>query len=58
MSTINRILKQEDKIMAFKSKSQMSACFAKNDPKWDCKKWAKETPNIKALPKKVAKKKK
>jgi len=25
--------------MPFKSKEQMKACFAKNDPKWDCKEW-------------------
>ncbi len=28
----------------------MRACFAKKDPKWDCHKWAHETPNIKKLP--------
>lgn len=29
--------------MPFKSKSQRRACYAKNDPKWDCAKWEKET---------------
>jgi hypothetical protein len=36
--------------MPFKSKSQLRKCFAANDPNWDCKKWAHETPNIKGLP--------
>lgn len=40
--------------MPFTSKSQMKKCFAmkrRGQAKgWDCKKWAKETPNIKNLP--------
>lgn len=43
--------------MPFKSKAQVKACYAAKDPKWDCKKWAKETPNMKSLPAKVKKKK-
>ena len=43
--------------MPFKSKQQVKACYAKKDPKWDCKKWSKETPSIKALPTRVKKKK-
>ena len=46
----------------FKSKSQIKACFAKKAKGqakgWDCDKWAKETPSIKSLPKKVSKNKK
>lgn len=41
--------------MPFRSKSQVSACFAQNSPDWDCHKWAKETKNIKNLPKKLKK---
>ena len=37
--------------MPFKSKDQVKACFAKDDPKWDCKKWSNETSSIKKLPK-------
>ena len=44
--------------MPFKSKSQMKACFAKKDPKWPCKEWVKETPNVKQLPEKLKQKKK
>ena len=40
--------------MPFKSKAQQGFMFA-NMPK-TAKKWAKETPNTKSLPKKVAKK--
>ena len=40
--------------MPFKSKAQQGYMFAKM-PK-TAKRWAKETPNIKALPKRVAKK--
>ena len=35
--------------MPFKSKSQLKACFAKGDPKWNCAKWAKETKSINDL---------
>lgn len=42
--------------MPFKSKAQVRACYAKNDPNWDCSKWAKKTKSIKSLPKKVKKK--
>ena len=41
--------------MPFKSKAQMKACFAKDDPKWDCKKWGKETPHKDKLPEKADK---
>jgi hypothetical protein len=51
-------LKEEEKeeicLMPFKSKAQQGFMFA-NMPK-TAKKWAKETPNMKSLPKKVAKK--
>lgn len=40
--------------MPFKSKAQQKWMFA-NDPKM-AKKWAKHTPNIKALPEKAKKK--
>ena len=43
--------------MPFKSKAQAKACYAKADPKWDCKSWAAETPSMKALPKKAPAKK-
>jgi len=42
--------------MPFASKSQMRACFAKDDPNWDCHQWAHETPNRKNLPDHVKKK--
>jgi hypothetical protein len=42
--------------MPFKSKAQQGFMFA-NMPK-TAKKWAKETPNMKSLPKMVAKKSK
>lgn len=29
--------------MPFESKAQMRACYAKQDPRWDCKKWYKDT---------------
>lgn len=35
--------------MPFVSEAQRRACYAKNDPRWDCKKWEKETK--KSLPK-------
>jgi len=41
--------------MPFRSKSQVRACFAKNDPKWDCHKFAHETDDIKKLPEKKKK---
>ena len=44
--------------MPFENKSQLRACFAKKDPKWDCHKWAHETPNLKDIPNKPKKKKK
>lgn len=37
--------------MPFKSKAQMRACYAKDDPDWDCEKWESHTPNKKSLPK-------
>lgn len=39
--------------MPFLSRSQVRACFAKNDPKWDCHEMARETKNIKKLPEAV-----
>ena len=41
--------------MPFLSQNQRKACFAKNDPNWDCHQWAKETKNMKKLPKKLKK---
>ena len=43
--------------MPFKSQAQRKACYAMKSPKWDCKKWEKETPKSKPLPKKLPKKK-
>ena len=44
--------------MPFKSSNQLKACFASNGfgGRISCRKWAKETKNIKGLPKKVKKK--
>jgi hypothetical protein len=43
--------------MPFKSKAQMRKCFALQGKgkggKWDCKKWAHETPSVEKLPEKV-----
>lgn len=40
--------------MPFQSSSQLKACFAKESAgtagSWDCRKWARETPDIKGLP--------
>lgn len=36
--------------MPFVNKRQVRACFAQNNPKWDCHKWAKKTKSIKKLP--------
>ncbi len=48
--------------MPFKSQAQMKKFFAMEArgeiPKGTSRKWADETPNMKALPKKVSKKKK
>lgn len=30
--------------MPFQSRAQWRQCFAMNDPRWDCRKWADETP--------------
>ena len=30
--------------MPFKSKAQQRACYAKQDPKWNCDEWQAETP--------------
>lgn len=43
--------------MPFKSKSQVRACFAANDPNWDCHEWAHATPSIKKLPDRKPKRK-
>jgi hypothetical protein len=37
--------------MPFQSKAQARACFAKNDPDWNCEEWADKT-NFKKLPEK------
>lgn len=42
--------------MPFKSKAQRRACYAKNDPNWDCEEWEEETPDNKRLPEKKKKK--
>jgi len=42
--------------MPFRSLSQIRACYAKNDPNWDCHEFARETKNIKKLPEKVSEK--
>ena len=36
--------------MPFKSKKQMKYCFFLNSTDWDCKKWLKETEDVKSLP--------
>ena len=41
--------------MPFLSRSQARACFAKNDPDWNCKEWAGKTKSIKKLPERVKK---
>lgn len=41
--------------MPFRSKSQLRACWAKNDPNWDCHEWAKKTKSTKKLPEAVKK---
>jgi hypothetical protein len=38
--------------MPFQSRSQLRTCFSKNDPRWNCKEWLKETPSICRLPEK------
>jgi hypothetical protein len=30
--------------MPFKNRDQQKACYAKNDPNWDCDAWSKITP--------------
>ena len=42
--------------MPFKSEAQRRACYAANDPNWDCKEYERHTPKGK-LPKRVCKKK-
>lgn len=44
--------------MPFRSRAQMRACFARNDPAWDCREWLSETPNPGRLPEKVSRKQK
>ena len=44
--------------MPFKSKAQWRACFAADDPNWDCSEMAHSTPSYKELPKKKKKEKK
>lgn len=39
--------------MPFKNQRQRRACYAKDDPDWNCKKWEEETPED--LPEAVAK---
>lgn len=36
--------------MPFKSKSQLQACYKRNDVRWDCDKWLKHTPSVCCLP--------
>jgi hypothetical protein len=36
--------------MPFKSKSQISVCYSKNDPRWNCRKWLDITPSVCCLP--------
>ena len=36
--------------MPFRSKSQLAACYKRNDKKWNCDKWLKETPSVCCLP--------
>jgi len=38
----------------FRSKAQIRACFAKNDPNWDCHEFYRETKNPKKLPEKIS----
>jgi len=40
--------------MPFKSKAQRRACYARNDPNWDCGEWESHTKN-KRLPERVTK---
>ena len=42
--------------MPFVSKSQAAACYAKNDPNWDCSEWAAKT-DFSKLPKRKRKRK-
>lgn len=41
--------------MPFESKSQLRTCYGKNDPRWDCDKWLKETKSVCSLPEKKKK---
>lgn len=41
--------------MPFKSKAQQRACYAKDDPRWDCQEWGAATK--KELPERVPAKK-
>ena len=57
--SVKKLAKPNDIIkvdLTFKSKAQMQACYAQNNPKWDCQKWSKETENKKSLPKRLLKK--
>lgn len=36
--------------MPFVSKQQIRACFARKDPRWNCRQWLEETPNYRNLP--------
>jgi hypothetical protein len=36
--------------MPFKSRSQISVCYNKKDPRWNCNLWMKETPSVCCLP--------
>jgi hypothetical protein len=36
--------------MPFRSKAQIRACFARKDPRWNCRQWLDETPNHATLP--------
>lgn len=36
--------------MPFKSKSQISTCYGKQDSRWNCGQWLRETPSVCCLP--------
>ena len=39
--------------MPFVSRQQVRACFARNDPNWNCQEWVEHTKDMKALPETV-----
>lgn len=36
--------------MPFTSKSQLTTCYKKNDPRWNCDEFLKKTPSVSCLP--------